>query len=152
MLLVSLMLVVLSTGCRALPIGQGGSWMITAPPIEEGSEPQIRITNVFAHENIFGEIVQINVKGLVYNVENPNTDYKVAIFIRVGHGWWPKPYYDERYTKISAKGGWANQVVTGGDDGHADAVRVQLHHITPGVKWNSPGTVVAEDAVYKFDE
>ena len=141
-------LFLIASGCSDLTIGPGGSWNITAPPVE-GNGPQIRIDNVFYHENMFGKIIKINVKGTVYNVEHPNSNYKVAIYIRVNGGWWPKPYYAERYTKISAKGGWANQVVTGGCDERADAVRVELHRITPGVGWNEPGEIVATDIVYK---
>ena len=44
------------------------------------------------------------------------SDYKVALYINVGGGWWTKPTFDAPLTGIRADGGWRNDITTGGND------------------------------------
>lgn len=44
------------------------------------------------------------------------SDYKVALYIKVGSGWWTKPFFGAGLTDIRADGGWRNDITTGGND------------------------------------
>ena len=125
------------------------SWDFTSPPVE-GDEPAIRITDVVWYKNFF-EGENIRVKGQVYNVADPKK-YKVSIWIKVG-SWWPKPTFDKPFTGISSNGRWSNEVVTGGHDEDADAIKVYMvkkgSAWVPGKNDAPPGDIVAEDIVYK---
>ncbi|HNQ22199.1 MAG TPA: glycosyl hydrolase family 17 protein [Phycisphaerae bacterium] len=50
----------------------------------------------------------------------------LAVYIRVGSGWWTKPYWDRPVTTIGSGGGWECDICTGGTDGQANRVAVFL--------------------------
>ena len=132
-----------------LPGCGSGSWGVRPTPVV-GDEPAIRITNVTWYENLLGNIYQIKARGMVYNV--PPGDYKVSAWIRVDGGWWPKPTFAHPYTHIGSNGRWATgNMVTGGNDEDADAVKVYLVKRSstwrPGRDAAPAGDIVAEDMV-----
>ena len=51
----------------------------------------------------------------------PLSDYSVAVYIRVGSGWWTKPYSEHPLTTIQPDGTWSAVTVTGGKDYNANA-------------------------------
>ncbi len=61
-----------------------------------------------------------NLEGRVLNV-NPN-NYSVAIFIRVGNGWWTKPYWNLPSSPLNSLGEFKVDIVTGGQDQLANAI------------------------------
>ncbi len=50
----------------------------------------------------------------------------VAVYIKVGNGWWTKPYWAEPLTAVAVDGTFACDVVTGGNDGDATEFAVFL--------------------------
>lgn len=50
------------------------------------------------------------------------SDYKVALYIKVGNGWWTKPYFSNPLTDIRPDGGWRNDITTGGSDSQATKI------------------------------
>jgi len=62
-----------------------------------------------------------NLKGCVCNVNNP-TEYAVAVYIRVGSGWWTKPYWSNPLTTIHDDGSWECDITTGGIDERATEI------------------------------
>ena len=64
------------------------------------------------------------VEGRVEGV-NPD-DYVVALYIRVGGGWWTKPTFANPTCPISGDGTWSCPYATGGEDTSATAIRAYL--------------------------
>ncbi len=60
------------------------------------------------------------VRGYAKNIDP--SQYKVAIYIKVGDGWWTKPLWDAPLTLISANGYWENAYISGGDDANATEI------------------------------
>ena len=58
------------------------------------------------------------------------TQYKVAVYIRVGDGWWTKPLWDSPLTRIAANGYWECPYITGGND--ADAKEIVAYLVANG--------------------
>jgi hypothetical protein len=56
---------------------------------------------------------------------NP-ADYKVAVYIKVGNGWWIKPYFNTPTTPIGLDGKWSCDITTGGNDTSATQIAVFL--------------------------
>lgn len=54
------------------------------------------------------------------------SDYRVAVFIKVGSGWWTKPYWDSPLTIIKSDGSWVCDIVTGGIDEFATKIAAFL--------------------------
>lgn len=52
--------------------------------------------------------------------------YGVAVFIKVGDGWWTKPTFASPLTDILADGTWSCDIVTGGSDALASEVRAYV--------------------------
>jgi len=63
-------------------------------------------------------------KGVVRNV-NP-ADYRIAVYIKVGGGWWTKPYWNQPLTAINSNGSWSCAIVTGGNDQNATQIMAYL--------------------------
>jgi len=53
-------------------------------------------------------------------------DYRVAVYIRVGAGWWTKPTAASPLTPIRADGTWTCDITTGGNDPQATAIKAYL--------------------------
>jgi exo-beta-1,3-glucanase (GH17 family) len=49
-------------------------------------------------------------------------DYRVAVYAKVGGGWWTKPYWDYPLTLITPDGTWACDITTGGSDQNATEI------------------------------
>ncbi|MEA5077512.1 MAG: glycosyl hydrolase family 17 protein [Anaerolineaceae bacterium] len=71
------------------------------------------------------------VAGYVKNVDP--AQYKVAIYINVGGGWWSKPYFDHPSVNIYENGYWEAPFVTGGNDSEASEIVVVLMPKTKSV-------------------
>jgi exo-beta-1,3-glucanase (GH17 family) len=56
----------------------------------------------------------------------PPGDYNVAVYIRVGSGWWTKPTWANPVTPIDCRGLWGCNIVTGGNDTLANAIAAFL--------------------------
>ena len=52
--------------------------------------------------------------------------YKVAVYIRVGDGWWTKPLWDYPLTDIDSTGYWECPYITGGNDAEAREIVAYL--------------------------
>jgi exo-beta-1,3-glucanase (GH17 family) len=53
-------------------------------------------------------------------------EYYVAVYIRVGGGWWTKPTFASPRTAVSIDGSWVTDVTTGGSDASATEIRAFL--------------------------
>lgn len=56
---------------------------------------------------------------------NPCT-HRVAVYIKVGDGWWTKPNFNNPLTTISYDGAWGTDIVTGGLDSQATMIAAYL--------------------------
>lgn len=65
-----------------------------------------------------------NLQGQVWHV-NPS-DYKVAVYIFVGKGWWTKPTWASPLTSIQVDGSWVTDITTGGIDQTATKIAACL--------------------------
>jgi hypothetical protein len=65
-----------------------------------------------------------NLRGQVWHVQP--ADYKVAVYIRVGSGWWTKPTWDAPLTSINCDGTWTCDITTGGYDQQANTIAAYL--------------------------
>lgn len=65
-----------------------------------------------------------NVRGHVCHL-NP-AEYRVAVYIKVGQGYWVKPFANAPLTTIQADGSWTTDITTGGTDELASEVRAYL--------------------------
>jgi exo-beta-1,3-glucanase (GH17 family) len=63
-------------------------------------------------------------KGQVWHVQP--ADYKVAVYIRVGSGWWTKPTWAAPLTSINCDGTWTCNITTGGNDHIANTIAAYL--------------------------
>lgn len=62
--------------------------------------------------------------GRVSNVD-PNS-YQVAVYIKVGSGWWTKPTFAAPLTTISADGSFTANITTGGSDQTATQIKAYI--------------------------
>lgn len=90
--------------CQALPGGSGDAdiQFTEVPPI--GSIC-----------NLFGSVQHVN----------PG-EFNVAVYIRVGSGWWTKPTWAEPITSIDCRGTWTCDITTGENDPSANTIAVFL--------------------------
>jgi hypothetical protein len=56
----------------------------------------------------------------------PPGDYNVAVYIRVGSGWWTKLTWANPVTPIDCRGLWSCNIVTGGSDTLANTIAAFL--------------------------
>lgn len=73
-----------------------------------------------------------DLKGKVTGV-NPD-DYRIAVYIYVGGGWWTKPYWDHPTVRINRRGQFVCDITTGGVDERATAIvafLVKKNHSPP---------------------
>jgi hypothetical protein len=66
-------------------------------------------------EDLYGKVEGVN-----------PTMYGVAVYIRVGGGWWTKPTFAASVTPIASDGTWNCPYATGGDDTSATVIRAYL--------------------------
>lgn len=71
----------------------------------------------------------------------PN-DYRVAVFIRVGGGWWTKPYENARLTWIRGNGTWSALIKTHPNDANATEIAA---YVVPA--WYTPPYVAGDSAI-----
>ncbi len=100
--------------CLALLLTLGIPWSIWAysaqkanEPINGAGTPTIWFTNVppiGSQNDLAGQVAHVKSK-----------DFRVAVYIKVGEGWWTKPTYDRPTVAISADGHWTCDITTGGD-------------------------------------
>jgi hypothetical protein len=81
-------------------------------------EPSIEFTSVPK----FGSFKLL--KGIVAEVEPK--DYRVAVYIFVGSGWWTKPFWSSPLTVISKDSTWSCDITTGGIDEQATKIKAFL--------------------------
>jgi hypothetical protein len=77
---------------------------------------------VFTHVPALGSFD--NLKGRALHIKP--ADHRVAVYIRVGSGWWTKPFADQRLTPIWPDGAWTADITTGGIDHLADEIAAFL--------------------------
>ncbi len=65
-----------------------------------------------------------NLHGQVLHVQP--AEYRVAVFIRVGTGWWMKPTQAQPLTPIRPDGTWECDITTGGNDPQANRIAAYL--------------------------
>jgi exo-beta-1,3-glucanase (GH17 family) len=65
-----------------------------------------------------------DLRGRVAHVR-PN-DHRVAVYIKVGSGWWTKPTFADPVTSIWPDGTWSTDITTGGADHTATAIAAFL--------------------------
>lgn len=65
-----------------------------------------------------------NLSGRIENVDA--NKYALAVYIRVGHGWWTKPYWAQPITHLASDGSWSCDITTGGIDEWANTITVFL--------------------------
>jgi hypothetical protein len=56
----------------------------------------------------------------------PPADHKIAVYIRVGSGWWTKPSWASALTAINCDGSWTCDITTGGNDHLANTIAAYL--------------------------
>jgi len=69
-----------------------------------------------------------NLQGQVWHVLTP--DYAVAVYIKVGGGWWTKPFWNQPKTLINCDGTWVCDITTGGIDEQATQVAAYVIPMT----------------------
>jgi hypothetical protein len=87
-------------------------------PTSSNSTPQIIFTSVppiGSSEDLSGRVEGVN----------PEM-YGIAVYIRVGGGWWTKPTFATSVTPIASDGTWNCSYATGGDDTSATVIRAYL--------------------------
>lgn len=65
-----------------------------------------------------------NLQGRAFNLRPGN--YDVAVYIKVGAGWWTKPYWDNPVTLINGNGTWICNITTGAGDSAANEIAAFL--------------------------
>jgi exo-beta-1,3-glucanase (GH17 family) len=80
--------------------------------------PILRFT--FVPETGSGEYLE----GQVCHVDP--SEHLIAVYIRVGSGWWTKPYWANPITQINDDGSWRCDYVTGGHDSQANKLAAFL--------------------------
>jgi parallel beta-helix repeat protein len=58
------------------------------------------------------------------------TDYNIVVYIKVGDGWWIKPYASPPCTNLNPDGSWTADITTGGGDPYATVIAAYL--LPPG--------------------
>ena len=70
--------------------------------------PKLRFTSVpplGSFDNLFGQVCGVT-----------PADYRIVVYIRVGSGWWVKPFAIQPLTTILNDGSWSTDITTGGID------------------------------------
>jgi len=87
-------------------------------PVEGTGDPEMEFTLVPAYGS------EEDLRGRVRHVV-PD-EYRVAVYICVGGGWWTKPCFASPLTEIECDGSWICDITTGGYDSHADTIAAFL--------------------------
>ena len=91
---------------------------LASSPTPSNSTPQIIFTSVppmGSSEDLYGRVEGVN----------PEM-YGVAVYIRVGGGWWTKPTFAAPVTPIALDGTWNCPYATGGNDTSATVISAYL--------------------------
>ncbi len=88
------------------------NWTLPGGP----GQPRVELTDVSAYGS------SDDLKGQVWHLKPE--DHKVAVYIRVGSGWWTKPTFAQPLTTIQPSGRWVCDIVTGGSDQLANRIAV----------------------------
>lgn len=67
------------------------------------------------YKNLVGQVLHIN-----------PFEYRVVVYIRVGSGWWTKPYWTKPLTSIGYDGTFVTDITTGGYDQQANTITAFL--------------------------
>lgn len=99
----------------------------------------------FLHVPPYGSFT--NLTGQVFHVDP--LSFRVAVFIRVGGGWWTKPFWNAPLTAIHSDGTWTCDITTGGIDQYATTIVAYLvpSGYTPPLM-SGGGTLPAELALH----
>jgi len=87
-------------------------------PVQGPGQPEIEFTMVPAlgsFDDLKGQVLHI-----------VPDEYRVAVYIRVGSGWWTKPYFASPLTDIECDGSWTCDITTGGSDSQANIIAAFL--------------------------
>ena len=83
-------------------------------PINGPGDPTIEFTHVpkiGSAEDLEGQVWHVTA-----------ADHGVAVYIKVGVGWWTKPYWDQPVSLIYPDGSWRCDITTGGYDQQATEI------------------------------
>lgn len=102
----------------------GSPWTAYTVQAVEPVQPGISINQVpplGSSGSVSGQVVDVNL-----------ADYDgVAVYLKVGNGWWIKPYFAWPLTVINADGTWSANITTGGYD-ITDGTEVRAYLIPKG--------------------
>lgn len=80
----------------------------------------------------------VNLRGVARHVDTAK--FRIAVYIRVGGGWWTKPYWDSPSTAIEPDGSFKVDITTGGHDEQATEIAAFLipaEYYPPGLRGES---------------
>lgn len=78
----------------------------------------------FTHVPAFGQSADQILTGRVHGGDP--SGQRIAVYIRVGDGWWTKPTFAQPLTAIQNDGTWSANIVSGGDDSKATQIAAYL--------------------------
>jgi exo-beta-1,3-glucanase (GH17 family) len=93
------------------------NWSGTVPPGGPGT-PTVAFTFVpprGSFDNLVGQVLHVS-----------PVDHRIAVYIKVGSGWWTKPFFTNPTTRIRPDGSWTCDITTGGIDQQATAIVAYL--------------------------
>jgi exo-beta-1,3-glucanase (GH17 family) len=95
----------------------GNNWTCAAPVGGDGT-PEIVFVSappVGSENDLYGQVRHVI-----------PTNYRVAVYIKVGGGWWTKPTFAAPLTPIDCGGTWVTDITTGGSDSLATEIAAYL--------------------------
>ena len=113
-----LMMVLISVYIFSLNLRAESIWRLSSMPNPQINSPAIGFTYVPPCGSTN------NLEGRVQNI-TPD-DYRVAVYIKVGIGWWNKPTWTEPLTPIQPDGSFTCDITTGGNDPNATEIIAYL--------------------------
>lgn len=125
---------------RTIPDNWSGGVVNCDPSI-----PNLRFTQVpsiGSFENLKGQVCRVK-----------PADYRIVVYIKVGSGWWVKPFANQPLTNILNDGSWTCDITTGGIDQTATEIVAYLipNGFSPPILLGSPSlpAILDQNAVAK---
>jgi exo-beta-1,3-glucanase (GH17 family) len=96
------------------------------------NSPKLRFTSVpplGSFDNLFGQVCGVKA-----------ADFRIVVYIKVGNGWWVKPFANQPLTTIANDGSWSADITTGGFDSSATVIVAYLvpNGFSPPILLGSP--------------
>ena len=99
---------------RTIPDNWSGGSVVNC----DSNSPKLRFTSVpplGSFDNLFGQVCGVK-----------PADFRIVVYIKVGSGWWVKPFANQPLTTIANDGSWSADITTGGFDSTATAIVAYL--------------------------